>query len=411
MGEAAFPIQVLKEQPNVSIRPSHSITDIYGKDIAYTPKLYAEDYQHFSSDLLSLEALTGRELSAVGNVPVICHEGTATEPALALLRKAGLHVPPIRYTYRNDIEYIEVLKDLAEQSKKLIFQYPHPAEKVSPDVSWVDPQLLAYLCDKRSIPELVPHDHVPPRRMMSLKQILEEKPALPIVLKTGDGRPTSGGCGVLLVEDERQLHEIDESFGDLSKIIVEEFIHYDQNISVHFAVNEQGVISFLGKSIQLVNKDGCFRGSWITVDIDDTIADIVDTGYEVMRNIAAKGYVGIAGFDVLIRGDQYYFIDLNVRFNGSTCGLLLYKDIRKNYGKEIVRLCNLEWNHHFDSLIPIVEKYMEKEQFIPLSLLDASYFPAEKQVSKVIGLVIGHSAPEVESVLMEITKDGLLLRE
>ncbi|PLS17377.1 hypothetical protein CVD28_12505 [Bacillus sp. M6-12] len=411
MGEAAFPIQVLDDQQNVTIRPSHSITDIYGKDFAYTPKLYAEDYQHFSSDLLSLEALTGREISAVGDVPVVCHEGTATEPALALLRKAGLHVPPVRYTYRNDAEYIDVLNYLALQNKKLIFQYPHPADKVSPETSWVKPEVLAYLCDKRSIPELVPPQHVPPRRMMSLEQILEEKPTLPIVLKTGDGRPTSGGCGVLLVQEDKQLYEIDETFGDLSKIIVEEFIQYDQNISVHYAVTEKGEIHFLGKSIQLVNKDGCFRGSWITVDIDETITDIVDTGYEVMKNIAATGYVGIAGFDVLIRDDQYYFIDLNVRFNGSTCGLLLYNDIRKTYGKETVRLCTLEWNQSFDRLVPIVEKYMDQEQFVPLSFLDASYLPEEKQVSKVIGLILGHSAPEVEGVLMEMAKDGLYPRE
>ncbi|MDQ0242878.1 hypothetical protein J2S09_000414 [Bacillus fengqiuensis] len=411
MGTKALPVTLMKEQQLEKIQPSHSMQDIYGKGFIYNPKLYAEDYQHFSSDLLSLEALTGRELSVIGDVPVVCHAGTVTPPALALLHKAGLHIPPVCYTYRNDEEYMEVLNNLYKQKKKLIFQYPHPEEKVSSELYWIDPEVLAYLCDKRNIPELVPAENVPERRMMGLDQILEEKPELPIVLKTGDGRPTSGGCGVLLVKEEKQLYEIDETFGDLSNIIVEEYIECEQNISVHYVVNKKGEISFLGKSEQLVNKDGCFRGSWITVDVDDKMADIVETGYGVMKKIADKGYVGVAGFDVLICGDRYYFIDLNVRFNASTCGLLLYNDIRKKFGKETVRLCNLEWTSNFDSLIPVVEKHMTKDQFVPLSLLDANYFLDQNQVSKVIGLVIGHSAEDVENVLEEMTREGLTHRK
>jgi hypothetical protein len=304
-----------------------------------------------------------------------------------------------------------LLKKLGKQNKKLIFQYPQPTDIVSPDLYWIDPGLLKYLCDKRSIPEIVPPENVPERRKMSLNQILEANPTMPIVLKTGDGRPTSGGSGVLIVEEEKQLHEIDESFGNLSEIIVEECIQYDENISVHYVVNKQGEINFLGKSEQIVDNEGCFRGSWITVDVDDKIADIVATGFEVMKNISEKGYVGVAGFDVLIRGDRYYFIDLNIRFNASTCGLFLYHDLQKKYGKDIVRLCNLEWSNDINRLIPVVENYMSKEQFVPLSLLDASYFPGENQASKVIGLVIGHSVQEVESIMDSMAKEGLHPRE
>ncbi|WP_409304031.1 ATP-grasp domain-containing protein [Peribacillus sp. SCS-155] len=411
MAQTARPMAFMREHDSLPIRPSYSLRDVYGKELIYAPKLYARDYKHFSSDVLSLEALTGRELSVLGDLPAVCHAGTVTEPALALLREAGLEVPPVIYTYRNDKEYVEILNMLNQQNKELIFQYPHPVEEVSPDLYWIDPEVLAYLCDKRNIPELVPPENVPGRSMMSIHQILEEKPALPLVLKTGDGRPTSGGCGVLLVEREQQLHELGEDFGDLSRIIVEEFIQYDENISVHFLVDKHGEIRFLGKSEQLVNKDGCFRGSWITTKVDDKISKIVETGYKVMEKVAEKGYVGVAGFDVLVRGDRHYFIDLNVRFNASTCGLLLYDDIEKRYGKDIMRLCNLEWTSDFENLIPVVKKYMANDQFIPLSLLDADYFPGEARINKVVGLVIGHSAGEVESILEEMNNDGLYLRE
>ncbi|WP_053363633.1 ATP-grasp domain-containing protein [Bacillus sp. FJAT-27251] len=396
--------------PN-TLRPSHTIESLYGQGYIYNPKLYSEDYSHFSSDVLSLEALTGRELSVAGDAPVICHVGTVTEPALRLLRKAGLTVPASLYTYSSEEDYLALLHQLEYLNKKVIFQYPHPAEKASPELHWVDPDVHAYLCDKRSIPDLVPAGHYPQRKMMSLAEILQEKPQLPLVLKSGDGRPTSGGCGVMLVHDEHQLNSVDETFCDLSKIIVEEHIEYDENISVHYAVNPDGEIRFLGRSEQIVNQEGCFRGSWISVDIDDKIAPIAETGYWVMKRIADTGYVGVAGFDVLVKGDSFYFIDLNVRFNASTCGLLLYRDIQRNYGKSVMRLCNLEWTSSFDDLVPVVENYMDSGKFVPIGFLDADYVPCGSSTSKAVGLVIAHSTEEAETTLTQMALDGLHPRE
>ncbi|WP_299093298.1 hypothetical protein [uncultured Metabacillus sp.] len=61
MGEAAKRLTTTKGQQMMKFRPAYSMQDIYGEEIIYNPKLYAEDYQHYSGDLLSLDALTGRE--------------------------------------------------------------------------------------------------------------------------------------------------------------------------------------------------------------------------------------------------------------------------------------------------------------------------------------------------------------
>ncbi|MBS4219483.1 ATP-grasp domain-containing protein [Bacillus sp. FJAT-49711] len=411
MEDMTIPITSRKDKKMAPLRPSISIHNIYGDGFIYNSKLYSEDYQHFSKDILSLEALTGREMTVVEDTPVICHEATATKPALRLLEKAGLHIPNKLYTYRTEDEYLALLSHLQHNHKKLIFQYPHPNHVASSELFWVDPKILTYLCDKRSIPHIVPVEHVPKRKMMSIKEIMQRMPKLPFVLKTGDGRPTSGGYGVLLVTEEKQLHELGNEFGDLSNLIVEEFIPNEKNVSVHYFVDKEGKISFLGKSEQMVNKDGYFQGSWITIEKEEYMAPIVRTGYKVMGKLAEKGYIGVAGFDVLISDENYYFIDLNIRFNASTCGLLLCRDIYQNYGKKTVRLTNLEWNGNFDQLLSIVEKYLLREQFVPLSLLDASYFSIEKKTSKVVGLCIGHSALEVEKILKEMEKDSLFLKE
>ncbi|CAM3866746.1 hypothetical protein [Mesobacillus zeae] len=86
-----------------------------------------------------------------------------------------------------------------------------------------------------------------------------------------------------------------------------------------------------------------------------------------MERIIEKGYIGIAGFEVLISGRKHYFIDLNVRFNGSTSSLLLHDSILNKYGKPKMRFCNLEWT----DLIPVLDHYLTAGQFVPLSLLDA----------------------------------------
>lgn len=406
MGERAWPVHSFAD----AIRPEQTSEDIYGKGYVYSPKLYAHDYEHFGGDLLSLEALTGRELSIAGEMPVICHEGAVTPGAVRLLQKAGLHLPSVRYTYRNDEEYVSILKKLSLHGKKVIFQYPHPSEDVPDSLYWVDPSIIAYLSDKRSIPALVPAEHVAPRRMVSLDELLEDTPPMPFILKTGDGRPTSGGCGVLLIEKKEQLYHINEDFGDLSTIILEEYIQYDQNFGFHFAADEAGNIRYLGKSEQVVNDENCFRGSWISTDAAP-FERVVEAGLRVMGNIAAAGYVGVAGFDVLMRGDSFYFIDLNVRFNASSCGLMLYENIRGLYKKPSVRLSSLEWNGWFDDGLAVVEKYMDKKQFVPLSLLDAAYVDGAAGSSKVIGLVMGENDQEVEQILNCMEHDGLTRRE
>lgn len=406
MGERAWPFHSFTSV----IQPKQSSEDIYGKEYVYSPKLFSHDYEHFGGDLLSLEALTGRELSVAGEMPVICHEGAVTPGAVRLLEKAGLRLPSVRYTYRTDQEYVSILNKLSLQGKKVIFQYPHPPEDAPASLYWVDPSIIAYLSDKRSIPALVPAEHVPPRRMVSLEELLEDTPPMPFVLKTGDGRPTSGGCGVLLIKEKQQLYEISEDFGDLSTIILEEFIDYDRNFGFHYVADQDGRVRFLGKSEQVVNEDNCFRGSWVSTNAEP-FERVVEAGLRVMENIAATGYVGVAGFDVLMRGDDFYFIDLNVRFNASSCALMLHEEVLNVYGKPTIRLSSLEWDGPFNEGLAVVEKYMDLEQFVPLSLLDAAYVEGAVGSSKVIGLVMGRDEREVESILMHMEKDRLTRRE
>lgn len=410
MKETTGSVDITQHQTSLPIEPSYSMKDTYG-DFIYNAKLYAKDYNHFSTDQASLEALTGRELGVLGEIPAICHAATVTEPALSLLKKAGLQLPSERYTYSNDNEYLQLLKKLEGAEKRIIFQYPQPSDEVSSKLYWIDPEILAYLSDKRNIPALVPREHVAWRKLMSLKEILETMPKFPIVLKTGDGRPTSGGNGVKLIKEESQLYEIDETFGDLNQIIVEEFIPEDKNISVHYLIDQHGEITFLGKSEQIVDDDGCFMSSWLTVQIEEQLNDVVKTGFQVTKKLAEKGYIGAAGYDVLIKGNDFYFIDLNIRFNASTCGLLLYNSIKKKYGTTTVRLCNLDWEGSLSRALPLVDDYMTNGQFIPLSLLDADYLTEKNLPSKVVGLAIGHTIEEVEKTLADMKQKGLVQKE
>lgn len=403
MAEQAWPMDSI----NAFIQPEQTAENIYGAGFVYSPKLYARDYSHFDDDVLMLEALTGRELPVVGEMPVICHEGVVTPPALRLYEKAGLHIPSKRYTYRTDTEYVALLKRFTLQEMNVIFQYPHPTKDVPASLYHVKPDVMTYVNDKRNIPALVPKEHVPYRKMVSLEELKADLPPLPFILKTGDGSITAGGCGVLFIEEEAQLNDIKKEFGDVSSIIFEEYIDCDDSSGYHYVVDQRGDIQFLGKSKQVLNQNNCFRGSWLDKEAKG-FERVVEAGRRVMENIAAAGYTGIAGFDVLTRGDEFYFVDLNVRVNGSTSSLLLHDSVTAQWGHSVARLSCLEWSGDFEEGMRALESFVDRKRFLPLCLLDASLVEGDHSgASKITGIVLGDSEEDVEQVLAFMKQKGI----
>lgn len=393
------------------IKPVFTLDQIYGTDLIYNPRPSIEDHGHFADDPVVNETLTGRELSILGEMPVVCRDAVCTTPALNILEKTGLKIPPIRYTYRNTEEYLQLLQLFREKDQRVVMQYPHPKKEVPEDLYWVKPDVIEYVNDKNKIDELVPSDYVPERKTISYKQMKEEidnkELTAPVVLKTGDGEPTAGGFGVKICTTEEDMLEAIEFFKQTPEIIVEQHIDYHSNICVQYACNTKGEITYLGNTEQIVSEGGNHKGSWVNVTADMMDA-ATEAGKEIMKNAYEKGYVGIAGFDVVFTDTHFYFIDLNFRMNASTGALLLSESIYHTFGKDEIRLNSWTSNLEFDDMLELLEKYIEKEWIIPLSIFDPRYVPFETDGARVTGLIIADSKDEINSMLEEMAQDGLV---
>ena len=60
----------------------------------------------------------------------------------------------------------------------------------------------------------------------------------------------------------------------------------------------------------------------------DVPEKVIQAGREIMQNGANLGFIGVAGFDLLLdENDNVFAIDLNFRQNGSTSMLLLQDEL------------------------------------------------------------------------------------
>jgi len=129
---------------------------------------------------------------------------------------------------------------------------------------------------------------------------------------------------------ERSIKRVREAEGT-EQMIIEQFIEPVHNYCVQYAYSEELGIKFIGSSQQITEKYGKYRGNIIDHNIPQ---EVIDAGLEIMQNGVDAGYVGIAGFDLLVdSGGAIYAIDLNFRQNGSSSLLLLDSVLKGDYKK------------------------------------------------------------------------------
>lgn len=394
------------------LKPSISIAEIYGDNLIYNPRPSLDEHGHFAENPVINEIITGREISIMGNTPIICCEAVATAPAVDCLEKAGLLIPPVRYTYRSEEEYLKLLKHFTEQNQKLIIQHPHPEHQVPASLYWIDPAIPRFLNDKKNVDKLVPEEYCLARSTLSYEkmaeQISDNSLTSPVVLKTGDGEPTAGGFGVKICKTSQDIEDALEFFSEVDEVIAEQYVNYNSNICIQFAAAADGEITYLGNSEQIVTKDGNHKGSWLNVD-HEKLPAAVSVGKKIMKDAQEKGYVGVAGFDVIFDEENFYFIDLNFRLNASTGGLLLFESITRQYGIDNpeVRLYSFSFEKKFDELISLLEYSVEKRLFTPLSIFNLEHSDYKNRDYRVTGLIIGTSRDEVSAKIIRLQNEGI----
>lgn len=144
---------------------------------------------------------------------------------------------------------------------------------------------------------------------------------------------------------------------------------------------------YLGSAKQLTNAYGFYNGNINAINVPE---QVIQAGYEIMDIAVKEGFIGIAGFDLLV--DQQgvvYAIDLNFRQNGSTSMLLLKDALTGSYHKFYSYFANGDNERFFEA----VRHFVEQGVLYPLSYYDGDWYQ-EVHVNSRFGCIWHADSPE-----------------
>lgn len=374
------------------LKPKYTMREIYG-DVVFSARPAHEDNPWMPS-VEKLNALSGRE-SLIADVPVLVHEATQTEKARKLFQLAGLHFPEQPYVYDSKKDYDDVLKKWSAERKQIVLQYIHDVDTVDRDAYWMDAELLNYLNSKAYLRDIVPDKYVPEREVVSSKQLAEalKRWELPFVLKPGDETPTAGGYGVQICHTNEQLEVAKALFTQegAENVIIEKYVEEIANYSCQYAYSPKIGLQYLGTSVQITDDEGIYAGNVMVSDVPEAV---IQAGLEIMQSGVDKGYIGVAGFDLLWTAEgEVRAIDLNFRLNGST-SMLMYADSLGHPAAKFFTYDSVSPEHN-EAFYNVLADYVARGVLLPLSYYDGDAFD-DKQASTFVCIWHAFSLEDIE---------------
>ena len=376
------------------MKPKLTLRQIYGEDAIYTPRTPYSENPWMSDDAHKLDALTSREV-AIADIPVLVHRATQTEKAQRLHKVAGLPWVEQPYTYETQEEYLSQIQSWCEQGKTIVCQYLHETDQMNRECYWMDAEKFNQLNSKAYIDHLIDSKFVPSRLNVELYKLSDAlknwKP--PVVLKPGDDSPTSGGDGVIICKNNDELTEGLRQFRmtGTDSVIIEELLQTKDNFSCQFVYSEELGIQYLGASQQMTDENGNYEGNII---IDEVPQKVIEAGYHIMERGVAEGFVGVAGFDLIVtEAGDVQAIDLNFRQNGSTSMLMFHETLGKPVNKFSSYTAKSVKDNEF--FFQTIEKFVKQGVLFPLSFYNGDYFE-EHVVSRFVGIWYADTLEDIE---------------
>lgn len=288
-----------------------------------------------------------------------------------------------------------------------------PFDHLHPEKHAVNPDTHYRLLSKASLAELgvlCPTYQTYDLDQVSLDQITLPS-EFPYLIKTSHGLSGEGTYIIRNISDFNYcLEELKKylSIHLLKTIIVSEFVKHEvNNYCVQFYVNQQGNITLIGVTQQLVSAEGNYLGGLIdyTNDLSRFAQMIAQVGHYAHQ----QGYFGVIGFDVLEdRDGQFYAIDANFRINGST-PLCLQRHTLLKLNKTIAKYSSdYRMEGTLDSILTTLKPYLDRSDFIILSALEKVKYG--KIYTEIYGIVTGETVQDMQQIELNLHHQGLQLR-
>lgn len=388
--------------------PSRFLHDIYGPGLIYSGYAPVGASRWLSDNRTALLAITGNQLSIVGDMPILCAAGTATPASLELLEEAGLCRPANLHVFHDEADYAARLAELTGTGQRIVIQHRHPAAYLPANGCWISPELLSWLNDKGNLAELVAPAHVPERRVVESASCAWPQPGLkfPCVLKAATRQSTGGGAfDIHRCDDAGALEIALTKLQDSERLVIEQWLPAHRFLCLNYAIDHCGDIAYLGTTEIINEAGGAYLGNWLGESCTPA-ATIIELGREIARNGAEAGYMGCLCIDVAELPDgRALVLDLNFRACGSTVPLLLFNAIRKTTGASIARYRNWLWEGDFRSMIDAARHALRSGFLIPI----VSFDPGTHGLAgpaRLNSLLLGGSREEITAREQELVSRG-----
>lgn len=392
-----------------ALPPARSLATLYPPRTVLAPRSTLERTHWLRFPAWRLDALTGVTISCMGTMPLICHEGVATEEILAFQEAAGIERPRELRLYRTEAEAIALARNSVANGERLASFYPPPPGADTPEGLLVSNERYGFFNNKSRLGDFVAAEHLPPRRLVPASEIatLRDRPErLPVYLKAAvEGASGSGKDLRYCAGLDEWSAAIDWFVGErahLTGLIVEEAIAIVASWCLNFSVLTEESI-YLGAAEQVLSAPGLQEGS----RVDSRRAPprhIVDAATVPAERARRLGYLGVCGFDVGIDSEGRAFVfDLNFRVNASTPHVLLHEAAEARSGRPVSQSFGSLVGGPLPDALRRLQSFVDRDRFLPLRVFDGARGADAGDPSFVSGLLLADSAEDARSLKAELT--------
>lgn len=353
------------------------------------------------------EGVSGALLGIAKGMDIICHRDACLPVTRSAIADSGLDLPASIQSYTTRAGYLDHMAQAISAGQKAITTFPTPDGLFDDTAFLVAPRLQRWLNHRASLPALVPPENMPPRRLVQGREQIAsalQTLSLPAVIKAADDAGSSGGAGVAIARAARHRRRALRRFADCSAIIVEDFIPARANVCVQVAILPDGSSHLIGGSAQICSQGGLYMGSLAGPGIG------LPTGSEALAltiaaRAAARGYRGIAGFDMLEAPDgRLVVIDLNFRPNGSTPLLLVLARLAPERGLPLARFAVCNSSDRLDKTLPRLAQAFAAGWLVLTGAYDDGIAPARLRL-----VVLAQDAQHLAQRLWQLERSGLAI--
>ncbi len=392
-----------------SLRPTLTLDTIYSPELILVPRPSSSYCNWLPLNIVAMERLSGGMLTVAGALPVLCATSVASPNNIQLLRDAGFSIPERLYRFRNTAEHQAQLADLLQSKGKIALQHVYPVSELPAENCWVDPAALSYLNNKAHLEDFVDAPQLPLRKKFSVCHLPLHVSdwRLPVVIKAVTDESTGGGFDVMICNTRADVDNASTFFSRCDHVIVEKYLAMQHNLCLNYAVNAEGLITYLGSCEQIIDCQGNYHGNWLD-DEGEAPPLAIESGFQIVRKGFTHGYYGCIGIDMAILEDGRVIVyDLNFRLNGSTPALMLEDSIRKKHRRSVLCLRSFGCKDSYKKVLDTVYTAMAAGSFLPLVSCDPTAGESPKEHPSVSGILMGDTREEIAEIIKELGNSGL----